>query len=315
MSDNASATSVPERDGIHGWIPEDVYHADRGSLSVSGAKLLLPPSCPAKFRQAQDHPPAAKRIFEFGHLVHLLVLGKGVPTVEIQADNYRTKAAQQARDEARAAGKIPVLVGPEANDEFGAELAKAQAMTDAVFAHPVAGPLLLNRKNEVEQSLYATDSATGVRLRGRIDAMHFGDDGTLTLIDVKTSTTANPDELVRKFYGLNYFMQHAWYVDLLTALRLAMDPDFLFVVVEKDPPHLVSVVRYRDDALKEGRRRNRWAIDLYAECVKRGEWPGYADVVTHISLPRWASSEWAPVIGDIYAAPDHTTLNDLIEID
>jgi hypothetical protein len=41
-------------------IAEDHYHADPvpgGSLSNSGAKKLLPPSCPAKFAYEREHPP------------------------------------------------------------------------------------------------------------------------------------------------------------------------------------------------------------------------------------------------------------------
>ena len=101
MAADVTEAAVPERDGIYGWVPEALYHRDSGSLSFSGAKLLLPPSCPAKFKERMDNPPKPKRIFEFGHLVHLEVLGKGVDTVEIDANDYRTKAAREARDRAR----------------------------------------------------------------------------------------------------------------------------------------------------------------------------------------------------------------------
>ena len=43
-----------ERSGFHEAIPEAEYHADRDSLSVSGAKTLL--KAPAIFRHQQDHP-------------------------------------------------------------------------------------------------------------------------------------------------------------------------------------------------------------------------------------------------------------------
>jgi len=308
--------TIPDRNGIFGWIDEAEYHADRGSLSVSGAKLLLPPSCPAKFRAQQDNPQPPKRVFEFGHFVHLKVLGKGPEVVYIEADSYRTKVAREARDKARADGNIPVLAG-NPNDESAAELEQAEAMAASVFAHPVAGPLLSHPKNEFEQSVYATDPDTKVRLRGRFDAMHFGDDGVITLVDVKTSTTANPAELVKKFYNLGYFMQAAWYLDLLVALKLAVDPQFRFVVVEKTPPYLVTPVRYTEAAIEEGRRRNRRAIDLYAECHERGVWPSYAgcDGTVTLDLPTWASYDWATSDDAAYDEPDHITLNDLIEID
>jgi hypothetical protein len=285
--------AIPERNGIYGWVDVDEYHADRESLSVSGAKLLLPPSCPAKFRHHMDHPQKPKRHFEFGHFVHLKVLGKGPKVKEIDADSYRTKAARQARDIARANGDIPVLVG-NPNDDAGAELEQAEAMTAAVFAHPEAGPLLTHPKNNFEQAVYAIDPQTGVRLRGRVDAINFADpQGRLRLIDLKTSTTADPEQFERKAAGFGYHMQAAWYMDLLILNKLAVDPAFMFVVVEKEPPYLVSVVEYGPAEIAEGRRLNREAINTYRECITSNKWPSYpgTDGVIPISLPAWALND------------------------
>lgn len=256
--------------GIYPDVPEADYHAARDSLSVSGAKLLLPPSCPAKFRYRMDHPQPPNRVFDFGHVAHTLILGKGAEIVQIDAPDFRGKTAKEERDQAYADGKVPILA-----DEY----AKAVAMADAVMGDPIAGPLL-QAQGEAEVSLYAPDPS-GVQLRGRVDWL------TDQIVDVKTSTTANPAELVRKFWTYGYFMQAAWYqglVEVLTGERR----EFLFVVVEKDPPHLVTVVRYDDDALAEGRRLNRQAIDLYAQCQEGNTWPGYTDHIHTLTLPAWA---------------------------
>lgn len=271
--------TVPESDGIFGHVDEISYHADRGSLSVSGAKLLLPPSCPAKFKERMDNPPTPKREYDFGHLAHRLVLGKGADIVEIDAPNYKTKAAQEARDKAHANGKTPAL--PH-------EVAKAQAMAKRVLEHPRAGKWFNPDKGAAEQSVYACDAATGVRLRMRADWLWMGaPDGRVWCIDYKTSTTANPDELVRKFWQLGYFMQAAWYVHVLRQAKIAIDPAFVFLVQEKEPPYLVTPVEYDADAMIEGARRNREAIDVYVRCRERGEWPGYpgAHDVLPLSLP------------------------------
>lgn len=299
MPDVTTDYGVPAKDGIYGWVPEDVYHADRGSLSVSGAKLLLPPSCPAKFKARMDAPQKPKRIFEFGHLVHLEVLGKGVETVEIDADNYRAKAAREARDKARTDGKVPVLVGAEANDDFYAELGKAKAMAAKVHNDPRTGPLF-DREGQAEKSLYFTDPETGVRLRGRTDWITWID-GRLTCVDVKTSATANPAELDRKFWSLGYHMQNAWYRDLIVSLGLSDDPDFAFVVIEKDDPYvLTGPVRYDADDVAEGRRLNREAIELYARCRDANNWPEYTDGPLTVHLPPYAFPR-AATVGDAFA--------------
>src|SRR5690606_6451240 len=117
-------------------IDVDDYHRDPvpgGSLSSSGARDLLPPSCPAKFRYDRDNPgPTSKRHFDLGHAAHKLVLGVGAPLVVIEADSYRTKAAQEQQKAAHLAGHVPLLEH---------EHEQVQAMAAAIREHPIAGPL------------------------------------------------------------------------------------------------------------------------------------------------------------------------------
>lgn len=283
----STPTSVPSADGLHRFVDEAEYHQDRGSLSVSGAKLLLPPSCPAKFREYMDTERKPKKEWDFGHVAHHVVLGKGAefkvldPAVHgLKADGTpsdkptATGAWKKAADDARKRGLTPIHVDDHA---------KAEQMAARVLTHPAAFELF--RDGDAEVALYHTDPETGVRLRGRVDWLQPNGD----LVDYKTSTTANPAELVRKFWSLGYFMQAAWYRDLVIALGLAENPRFRFVAQEKEPPFVVTVVEYDDDAIAEGQRLNREAIRLYVQCTERDEWPGYSDDTVTISLPGWAT--------------------------
>lgn len=291
--------SIPTDDGMHRVVDEADYHADRGSLSVSGAKLLLPPSCPSKFQEAMDNERQPKKVWDFGHVAHRLVLGKGAeftvldPAVHglkkdgtIADSPAATAGWKAAAAEARAHGRTPISLS---------DFAKAEMMAAKVQKHPRAGHLF--RDGDAEVSLYHTDPETGVRLRGRCD--WFEPNGDID--DYKTSTTANPDELQHKFYKLGYFMQAAWYIDLAVAVGASENPTFRFVVQEKEPPFELVVVRYGDDDIEEGRRRNREAIRLYADCAQRRDWPGYADdseVVIH--LPGYAFPR-PQTVGDFIA--------------
>ena len=51
----------------------------------------------------------ATKAMDMGSAIHKLVLGAGSAIKEIVADDFKTKAAQHARDEARAAGLVPLL--------------------------------------------------------------------------------------------------------------------------------------------------------------------------------------------------------------
>ena len=283
MIDNATA------DGAYPDVPEEQYHADRASLSVSGAKLLLPPSCPAKFRWAMDNERKPKKEWDFGHVAHHLVLGKGTEFVVLDPAVHGLKADgciaekpsatakwKAAAAEARKQGRTPISLD---------DLTRAQAMALKVLAHPTACHMFAEGRAEV--ALYHTDPETGVQLRGRLDWLEPNGD----IADYKTSTTANPAELIRKFWTLSYFMQAAWYRDLAVALEIAENPGFRFVVQEKEPPFVVTVVEYDDQAIAEGRRLNRQAVRLYADCLERGQWPGYSDDVVPISLPGWIARQ------------------------
>jgi hypothetical protein len=264
-------------------LPDEQYHAARDSLSFSGAKLLLPPSCPAKFRERMDNPPKPKPDYTFGHAAHRLRLGRGAEIVEVDAPDWRSKAAREMRDLA-CNGVAPMLTH---------ELEIAREMVRAVDAHPIAGPLF--ETGDAEMSLYATDPATGVRLRGRTDWLT-ALDGQYFVVDFKTSDTAEPQAFARKGAKYLYHAQHAWYEDLVKAVGLSDSPRFVDVVVEKTRPYVVTVVEYDDDAVTQGRRLNRMAIDIYAECIRTNTWPDYGPGIHSISLPLWAFDDEDMVI-------------------
>lgn len=280
------SVTIPAEDGIYDGVDEESYHSDPTSLSVSGAKLLLPPSCPAKFRHMRDNPQPPRRVFDFGHLAHRMVLGAGSEFTVLDpaihglkkdgqvADNPRaTSTWKSAEAEARREGRIPVSVE---------EWRTAEQMAEKVRAHPQARELFTD--GQAELALYHRDPETGVRLRGRLDWLR--NDGVI--VDYKTCQSAEPGEIERAFHKFGYHLQNAWYVDLVSALR-ASNPRFYFVAQEKVPPFEVTVVEYDDIAIAEGRRLNREAIRLYAELCERGEWPSYTSETITIGLPAWAT--------------------------
>lgn len=259
-------------------IPEADYFGATEALSCSGAKLLLPPSCPARFFYRQDHAEY-KRHFDFGTAAHRLVLGQGADFVVIDADSYRTKAAQQARDEAQAAGAAPLL-----NHEYEQVLAMAAALR----AHPLAGFLFDPYDGMPEQSLFWEHERTGTPLRARLDWLPDMSTGRPFITDYKTADSAEPGKFRKAAADYGYHQQHAWYTGGAAAL-FGVEAAFIFVVQEKKPPYLVSVVELHPEAVRIGRARNERAIDTYRTCIKNGDWPGYTDdEPAEIMLPAWA---------------------------
>lgn len=255
-------------------MPEATYHADPipgGSLSVSWAKKLLAPGGPAKFRWEWDHRdqrPASDAL-DFGKVAHAIVLGEGAQFEVLPGDDLRKKETADADRAARSEGRTPIK--PK-------DMATIHAMAEALAAHHLARELLAGSP---EVSLFAPDEPSGVMRRGRTDVLRERE-----IVDYKTARDANPATFARVAADLRYDMQAAWYIDLAQACDLDVDR-FFFVAQEKAPPYLVSVTELDADFLEIGRRANRRAIDLFAECTASGDWPGYAPVTHTLAPPPW----------------------------
>jgi hypothetical protein len=260
-------------------IPNETYQADP-ALSASGAKLLLPPNCPAKYRQYRDHGEEANPVYEFGTAAHTVILGSGPPVTVVKHASWRSHAAQDEAEAARAEGAVPVLL-----KDWNTVL----DMVEVLDAHPYASQLL-NTPGVAEPSLFWPDTPTGVARRARPDYLH-GDNEII--IDYKTCTAAHPKAIAAAMWNNGYYMQAPWYQDAVTGLGL-LDywPEFIFIFQEKTPPYLVTVVSPDEEMLSRGRQRNREAIDVFYRCTTFDHWPGYADdAPVTVSLPSWAIRE------------------------
>ena len=261
-------------------IPEADYFGATGALSCSGAKLLLPPSCPALFRYRQDHPEH-KDVFDFGSAAHKMVLGAGPDLAIVDAPDWRSKAAREARDAAHDEGATPLLLS---------DFSKVQAMADAIQRHDLASVLLEPEfGGQAEQSLFWADEETGVHRRCRVDWLRDPGHGRFIAVDYKSCAKADPDSIAKAVANYGYYQQDPYYLDGIRALGLHDDPAFVFIFQEKDPPYLVNVVQLDEEARALGRARNRQAIERFRDCTAAGIWPGYSDDIELISLPPWAA--------------------------
>ena len=275
--------------GIHTGMDEAVYHLDpveAGSLSSTWARTIMQPAGPAKFRHQMDSPREYRKVFEFGHAAHALVLGIGAPIARIPekllATNgaVSTKEAKQFVTEAREAGHTPLKA---------AEHDQVLAMAEAILENPDAVEALRGRDGDArhEVSAFRQDPETGMWLRGRFDSIHA--DG---ITDYKTIVDADPALFARRTAAeLGYHMQAAWYLDMAAALgELDTDAPFTFVLQEKKAPYLTSVVDMSALFLHLGRERNRRAIDLYARCKATDTWPGYTGRAV-AEPPKWLTDQ------------------------
>jgi hypothetical protein len=288
-------TALPKisKPGAYDGLAIDFYHGDccdGPALSSSGARTIVD-ECPAIFKHERDNP-RNNRAFDIGTAAHLLTLEPEQWEFEVVIVEGRTKdgkpskgyASQEAKDLREAAyraGKTPLL--PEEADGIIAMKAK-------LFAHPIAAKAF--RGGHAERSYFSRDPFTGIWLKSRPDYSA----GDLSyLLEYKSTSDVNPRQFSRRAFDLGYYMQAAWSLDGVAAATGIRPREYYVIAQASKPPYLVTVFRMSLRAIEWGAIMNRRAIDIYAGCLDRGEWPGYRDPRTpwkdsalEIDLPGYA---------------------------
>jgi hypothetical protein len=264
------------------------------SLSSTGAKTLLSKS-PFHFwfdspLNPERPPEADKPHFNVGKAAHDLVLLSDrwpehyfvLPEGFSRAATKKFAAEIAEADEAEASG-LTVLRHEDA------ETVKAVAL--ALSRNELAVATLTN--GVTEETLCWQDPRTGVWLRARPD---FRPNSIIEKRDVMVvsdlkfvaATNATPDGFGRSIHQFGYHQSAAFYCDGIKAVYGHYPTHWVHVVVEKEPPHCVALYELPGEDIERGRLMNRRAIDLFARCIDRNEWPGYADSPTPVGLPIWS---------------------------
>jgi len=260
--------------GIDYFISHEDYLAmDR--LSASGIKQLL--RSPAHYREAVTHPTPPTPAQQLGTAVHIAVLEpeRFLTSVRVRpTSDKRTKAGKEEHaefDKQLPSGGIAL---------HAEQYCRTTDMRNAVMANPYARALLENGKPE--GSIFW--NADGVQAKARIDWLCEGHD---VLLDLKTAKDASFEGFAKACGTYQYHVQHAWYLAGAEQVGLGKR-QFVFLVVESEPPHGVALYQLDNVAVTAGEARIQRALEIYRECRLSGVWPGYEESIQQLSLPRWA---------------------------
>lgn len=270
-----TTTTGGQQPGVYSGISNADYHRDPALGSTSLKTLAT--KTPAHYQYDKHHPKFSDA-FTLGTAAHSLILeGDTSSIVVVDADNWMSKAAKEAKSAALAEGKQPLLTK---------EMAQVWAMHDAVMEHPEAWKLFNGHR--AEQSVFWQED--GLTLKCRPDAWKPGQ-----LVDLKTTVNADPREFGKTAHNFGYHQSAAHYIDGVKAATGEELP-FTFVLVEKTAPYLVSVVELDWEAIDLGRALNDRAKRIYRECTENGNWPGYP-AAEPIELPTFAVYETEELLG------------------
>lgn len=277
--------------GIH-RIDPTAYHADaltpEPSLSSTLAKKLLWQSprhaWHASPRLNPDHEPEVKDAFDIGSAAHTMLLSVGQRIHVVDAGDWKKKAAQAERDEAREAGATPLLT---------AQFERVEAMTGAVIRRLHDAGLGTVFADAERNEVAAFAPIDGVWCRCMVD--HRGADGWL--YDLKTTTDASPEAIRRSVESYGYHVQAQHYVETWRAAG-GECRGMRFVFVEKAPPHEVAIVELVSDETEAG----DWSVtaaDMTASarrtwraCLDAGEWPGFPAQAMRVGARAFLDADW-----------------------
>ena len=258
--------------GIHSGVSNAAYHADPALGSTSLKTLAT--KTPAHYQWDKAHPKFSDA-FTLGTAAHSLILEDDTDGIRVvQADNWLTKAAKEAKAEALADGKQPLLTK---------EMTQVFMMRDAVMAHPLARAAFTG--HAAEESVFWQHESS-IALKCRPDALHQGGKLGNLIVDLKTVQSAAPDEFAKSAANFGYHIQQAHYQAGLKSVT-GEDYSFAFVLVEKQAPYFVSVVELHADDVARGADMAERSIRIYNECQASSKWPAY-ESSSPIELPRWA---------------------------
>lgn len=284
--------------GAYADIDNEIYHhveiCDAPSISSTGLKTIESKSPLHYWFNSPLNPekpePEQKRHFNVGKAVHdLILLGDLFPkNYFLLPEGYdarlkKWREVKEERDAAEESG-IPVL--------FHGEGQMVEAIAEVVERDDLASLLL--RSGTPEMTVAAKDPVTGVWMRCRPDVLP---ETTEIIPDIKTTINAHPDAFEKQATNLGYFQSAAFYLDVIREVfgDVGVKRRFLLIAAEKVPPYPVQIYQMDDEAIQNGRMLNRRALNIFADCLRTGNWWAYArpdqNPIKSLTMTRFGHSE------------------------
>lgn len=273
-------------------IPIEAYHGQPcagPSISSSGLRTIWSESPAHYWAKSSLNPDREPEEFNealaLGKAAHHLLLGEShfrdhfAIRPEMYKD-YRSGEARSWKESVIKEGRVPLT---------DAMMKAVHGMHRSLSKHPVVQAGILN--GEIEKSLIWQDEETGIWLKVRPDAIP-NDSGDYS--DLKTTTNVTRRAIENTIKDFGYQMQGALIGMAAEAVLGVPMQSFSLVMVEKTSPYCVRVVSLKDDDLKRGVRQIRIALQMFADCLKTGEWYGPGGTQSDaefIALAPWAAKD------------------------
>lgn len=193
----------------------------------------------------------------------------------VEWSNY-SKHCKMVVENIKKSGKTPI------SEQL---LDTANRIVSNITEHNAARELLKDVKTQV--SIFWEDSETGVKMKGRPDAiMQSGE--KISIVDLKTTADASLQTFSRTMLKFGYHIQGAVYSDGLCALNGGVQLPVQIIAAETVAPYGVAVYEIGEKSLAIGRMQYREALKRYKSARENGNFHCYSQFSEDIEIPQYA---------------------------
>lgn len=161
----------------------------------------------------------------------------------------------------------------------------ARGMAATVHSNQDAIDLLSDGEAEISGYWYDPENPA-ILCKLRMDWINKKD---RIIVDLKSCTDARFFKFRSDAFNNNnnYHMQAAWYLYGLTQITKVEHHDFYFIAIEKEPPYGVKIYKADKEMIQLGLMECQRALDIYADCLAKDEWPCYGDGIEILTPPEY----------------------------
>lgn len=208
---------------------------------------------------------------------------------------WTNKSIRAARDQARAAGKIPILA--DAAKEIYAMVEEANRFIASLEdSEPAIWAAFQDHNGKSEDTVIWHEKGHACKMRPD----RRSNDWSL-IIDYKTTErSVEPDAWARsQLVGMGYYLSAAWYRRGAIAAT-GKAPAYVFLAQEVTAPYLCSLVGTDPAMLEGGDRMIESALAQWDYCVRENYWPAYPNRICYPEPPAYLLAQWEErEVGDI----------------
>jgi hypothetical protein len=273
----------------------DVYH-DLDAISRS--EIVLINRSPAHYWAAKLDPERKEReptpAMIAGQILHTCILEPGkfddqFVVLPADAPNRPTSRQRNAKKPSKATVEAitfwdgweelhghKTLIQAEQGEEY-------RKISAAIHGHSELAPFFEGGKPEL--TFIADDPVTGLQVRCRPDWMcKIGE--KLVVLDFKSCDDARPFPFARSAANYGYFVQAAFYMDVIEWAYRPAD-HFLIVAFEKKPPYAIKIYEPTDAAIIQASQEYRVALDTIKTCIESHSFPAYPTEIEALDYPHY----------------------------